>query len=204
MKKRVILLTILWICIIGLVLTIGINCYMILSTKSKIIELDNIDNVDAILLLGCKVDGDTPSLMLSKRLEKTLDVYNKVKTKVVISGDSTRENYDEVGVMYNYLRDSIPNDDLILDKEGISTYDSLYRIKNTYGFNKIVIITQEYHMYRALYLADKLDIDSYGIVANDIPQKIVMLKNRIREIFARDKNFFKGIIKPSIGYVLIK
>ena len=204
MRKIIVLLTILWICILGLILTIGINSYMILSTKNKIIELDNINNVDAILLLGCKVEGDIPSLMLKKRLDKTIDVYSKVKTKVIISGDSTRNDYDEVGVMYNYLRDSIPEEDLILDKEGVNTYNSLYKAKNTYGFNKIVIITQEYHMYRALYLANKLDIDSYGIIASDIPQKLIMLKNRIREIFARDKNFFKGIIKPSIGYVLIK
>ncbi len=196
-----IFLTILWIFISVIAITLVINVYMILSTKERIVELDNLADVDAILVLGCKVEGDTPSLMLSKRLEKTIDVYEKINKPVIISGDSTRDNYDEVGVMNKYLSSQINNKELILDKEGINTYDSLYRVKNVYGINKIVIITQEFHMYRALYLADKLGLDAYGVVANDIPQKFIMIKNQIREILARDKNFFKGIIKPKLSYI---
>lgn len=196
-----IFLTILWIFISVIAITLVINVYMILSTKERIVELDNLADVDAILVLGCKVEGDTPSLMLSKRLEKTIDVYEKINKPVIISGDSTRDNYDEVGVMNKYLSSQINNEELILDKEGINTYDSLYRVKNVYRINKIVIITQEFHMYRALYLADKLGLDAYGVVANDIPQKFIMIKNQIREILARDKNFFKGIIKPKLSYI---
>lgn len=200
-NKRKILLTILWIIISIIVFTIIINLHMILSTKNKIIELKDLDSdYDAILVLGCKVEDDIPSLMLKRRLDKTIDVYNKVDTKVIISGN-TRDDYDEVGVMNNYLKTEIPSEYLVLDSKGISTYDSLFQVKNYHKLNKIVIVTQKYHMYRALYLANKLDIDAVGIVADDIPQKLIMLKNEIREIFARDKNFIKGIIKPNIGYV---
>lgn len=201
MNKKKVFLIIFWVFICLTSLTIIINTYMILSTKEKIISLDDLENVDAILVLGCKVENNTPSLMLSKRLEKTIDVYEKIQKPIIISGDSTRDNYDEVGVMKEYLSSQINNEKLILDIKGISTYDSVYRAKNVYGFNKIVIVTQKFHMYRALYLADKLGIEAYGIVANDIPQKFIMIKNQIREFFARDKNFFKGIIKPEVSYV---
>ena len=200
-NKRKIILTIMWITISIIVFTLIINIYMILSTKNQIIELKDLnDDYDAILVLGCKVEDDIPSLMLQKRLSRTIDVYNKVNTKIIISGN-TRDDYDEVGVMRTYLETEIPSDNLILDKKGISTYDSIYQVKNYHKLNKIVIVTQRYHMYRALYLANKLGIDAKGVVADDIPQKIIMLKNKIREIFARDKNFIKGIIKPNIGYV---
>ena len=201
MIKKRILLTILWIFIIVIVSTIIINTYMILSVRNKIVDMKDLDDsIDYILVLGCRVENDIPSLMLSKRLEKTIDVYNKLYTKVIVSGDSTRSDYDEVGVMSNYLLTSIDKDNLILDKDGITTYDSIYRAKYVYNAKKIVIITQKYHIYRALYLANKLDLDAVGIVADDIPQKFVMAKNHLREILARNKNFFKGIIKPKIEY----
>ena len=91
--------------------------------------------------------------------------------------------------------------DIFLDHAGVNTYDSLYRAKYIFEAKKIVIVTQKYHMYRALYLANKLDLDAVGIVADDIPQKMIMLKNEIREILSRDKNFFKGIIKPKSKYL---
>lgn len=205
MNKKRVLLTIVLVGILVILFTLIVNIYMICSTKGRIIDIDRLNkDYDAILVLGCKVEDDSPSLMLTRRLERAIDVYNVVKSKVILSGDSTRDDYDEVGVMNDYLSESISNNDLILDKEGVSTYDSLYRAKNVYKVKKLLIITQEYHMYRALYLANKLNIDAYGVVASDIPQKFIMLKNKVREIFARDKNFFKGIIKPNINYALVK
>lgn len=205
MNKKRVLLTIVLVGILVILFTLIVNIYMICSTKGRIIDIDRLNkDYDTILVLGCKVEDDSPSLMLTRRLERAIDVYNVVKSKVILSGDSTRDDYDEVGVMNDYLSESISNNDLILDKEGVSTYDSLYRAKNVYKVKKLLIITQEYHMYRALYLANKLNIDAYGVVASDIPQKFIMLKNKVREIFARDKNFFKGIIKPNINYALVK
>ena len=202
--KRIGLIGLL-LCAIAILSTIIINVYIVLSTRDKIIDIIDLDkDIDAVLVLGCKVNGDSPSLMLTKRLEKTIDVYDKFKTKIILSGDSISDDYDEVGVMEDFLSGSINKEDMILDKEGVSTYNSLYRVKNVYNIKKLIIITQEYHIYRALYLADKLDIDAYGVIASDIPQRFVMLKNKIREVFARDKSFFKGMIKPSIGYAIIK
>ena len=204
-KKKLLLLFLLCIIIIGILGTVFINYYMINSTKKQIIsvnELKNINNIDAILVLGCKAYDDRPSLMLSKRLEKGIDVYNIVHTKLLLSGDHGKKDYDEVDIMADYMKSSgVDTKDLFLDHAGFNTYDSIYRARYIFGAKRLIVITQKYHMYRALYLANKLDIETIGIVADDIPQKAIMLKNEIREIFSRDKNFIKGIIKPKSKYL---
>ena len=203
-KKKIVLYILLFFCMV-IILTLFINIHIINSTKDQIINLNDIkkeDHIDAILVLGCKVNGNSPSLMLAKRLEKGLDVYNKLHSKILLSGDHGSNDYDEVDVMSDYyLNTTVNSEDLFLDHAGFSTYDSIYRAKYIFKIKKMVIITQEYHMYRALYLANKLDIDAIGIVANDIPQKTVMLKNEIREILSRNKSFVYGIIKPSSKYL---
>ena len=104
--------------------------------------------------------------------------------------------------MTKYLAShGVDEDDIIKDFAGISTYDSIYRAKEVFGLNKLIIVTQKYHLYRALYIANSFDIDSVGIAADDIPQKLIMLKNKVREIFSRDKNYFKVMIKPESKYL---
>ncbi len=185
-------------------ITICINIYMMYSTKDRIMVIDRINeinDVDAIIILGCKVEEYGPSLMLTRRLDKGIEVYDKLHTKIILTGDH-RDDYDEVDVMKEYVLSSDVNSkDILLDYEGFSTYDSIYRVKNVYKAKKVVIITQKYHMYRALYLAKSLDLEAYGVVADDIPQKAIMFKNELREILSRDKNFFKGIFKPKSDYL---
>lgn len=201
MKK--VLLTIMWIIIFIGVSSLAINLYICSSTKNQIISIDELNNdYDAILVLGCKVDGNRPSLMLSRRLEKAIDVYNSLNSKFLLSGDHGKKEYDELNVMNDYLKTySISSDDIFLDHAGFSTYDSIYRAKNIFGVKKIVIITQNYHLYRSLYLANKLGIEAYGVSADDIPYKSIMIKNEIREYLARTKDFFKGIVQPQSKYL---
>ena len=109
-------------------------------------------------------------------------------------------DYDEVTVMKNYLLEhGIPEEDIITDNYGISTYDSIYRVKNVYKSNKVVIVSQRYHLYRALFLSDNLDLESYGVEA-DLRYYYGQWYREIREILARNKDFIKGIIKPKAVY----
>lgn len=189
---------------IGILGTLFINLYIINSTKKQIMELENITDkkYDAILVLGCKVNGNSPSLMLGKRLDMAEEVYQQLNIKLLLSGDHGQNNYDEVNVMRDYLlNSSIREDDIFLDHAGFSTYDSIYRAKYIFGIQKMIIITQEYHMYRALYLANSLGIEAVGIKADDIFQKGIMLKNEVREIISRDKSFVYSIIKPQSKYL---
>ena len=131
---------------IGILGTLFINLYMINSTKNQIVELDSInEEYDAIIILGCKVNGDSPSLMLARRLDKGIDVYNKVHTKILLTGDHGKNNYDEVDVMKTYIESSIPASDIFLDHAGFNTYDRIYRAKYIFGAKRIIIITQKYH-----------------------------------------------------------
>ncbi len=204
MKKKI-LLTIISIFTFCFIFTFIVSVIMIKTTSSQIVSINNINSindVDAILILGCKVNGDSPSMMLQYRLDKGIEVYKLINKKILITGDHKKENYDEVNVMRNYLLNAgIDSKDIFQDHAGISTYDSIYRAKYIFDVKKVLIITQEYHMSRALYIANALDIDAYGVVANDVPYKGIMLKNKIREVLSRDKNFIKTILKPKSKYL---
>lgn len=205
-KKKKILIIILSIFLFISLLTLFINIYMVSSVKNNIISIDDandIKDIDVIMILGCKVEDNRPSLMLEKRLDKGIEIYNKIHSKILVTGSGEKEdgNLDEITIMSKYLIDhNVDPSDILLDYEGFTTYDSIYRAKHILNTQKMVIITQEYHIYRSLFLANKLGVKAFGIVADDVPQKWVMIKNNIREILSRDKNFFKGIIKPESKY----
>ena len=203
MKQKVFF--VLGIILLLVILVFTFNGIVVLSSKNRIINIDevnNIDNVDAILVLGCKVNPDgTPSMMLINRVEKGIELYEKTGIKILLSGDHDTKGYDEVNTMKDMVKDNIPKEDIFLDHAGLSTYDSIYRAKNIYGINKMIIVTQKYHLYRALYIASKLGIEAYGIEADNIPYPFINIKNEIREVLARDKDFFKLIFKPKSKYM---
>ena len=187
--------------IIGVLL---INIGVILTTKNKIITEDeaiNIKNVDCILILGAGIRGKSPSPMLEDRLLQGISLYNDTYNKIIVSGDHMNKDYDEVNVMKDYLiSKDIPSNDIFMDHAGFSTYDSIYRAKHIFDAKKIIIITQEYHLYRALYIAENLNIEAYGIASN--PREYYGQTTRdIREILARTKDYFKVLFKLKSTYL---
>lgn len=182
-----------------------INGYVKLSVKSQIItveEYKELEDVDCIIVLGAGIRRNRPSPLLKDRLDTGIELYKeKNAPKIVMSGDHTKIDYNEVKVMKNYaIENGIDSKDIYMDHAGISTYDSIYRIKNIFKAKKIVIVTQEYHLYRALYIANKLGIEAYGVKANS-PSYSGDLKREIREILARNKDFIKTIIRPQSKYL---
>lgn len=186
--------------IVGVVLLASINYYVCLKSKNQIIyenDITILENVDAILVLGAGIQNNEPSLMLKDRLNKAIQLYqDNVASKIIMSGDHSRENYDEVNVMKDYaINKNVLSEDIFMDHAGFSTYESIYRAKEIFHAEKIVIVTQKYHLYRALYIANQLGIEAYGIAAEDISYSGEMLREA-REIFARNKDFIKCIFKP--------
>lgn len=195
-KYIIIILTILLIPII-------INFYVILSTKSQIVDNKDITtNIDYIVVLGAGIRNNRPSPMLEDRLKTSIKLYNNgISDKIILTGDHQSDDYDEVTVMLNYLlENNIPKEDIILDNYGISTYDSIYRLKYIYKASNIVIVTQKYHLYRALYIANKLDIEAIGVTSN-LRSYYGQSIREVREILARDKDFIKTIYKPESKYI---
>lgn len=180
------------------------NLYVILTTKSKIKNIKEIEDndIDCIVVLGAGIRGNNPSPMLEDRLLTGATLYKKkISNKIIVSGDHSEEYYDEVNVMKNYLIDQdIPSKDIFMDHAGFSTYDSIYRAKEIFKAKRIIIVTQKYHLYRALYIAKELDLEAYGVVANRRTYNN-QFKRDIREIAARIKDLIKCIFKPTSTYL---
>ena len=199
MKKRICYLLVL--CLIIIFILLGINFYVKQSAKDRIIkDYTTLKDVDYILVLGAGIKNDKSSPILKDRLDKTIELYNNgVSDTLVLSGDGVKDSYDEVGVMSNYIMKNTNIENLYIDKSGISTYDSIYRLKTKLNPKKVVIVTQEYHLYRTLFIANKLGLDAYGVSAKNMNYK-GKLYRETREVLARDKDYFKTIIKPESKY----
>lgn len=198
--KRILLITAILV-LGGIFLIIGINLYVMAVTSGKILteeEVTRKDSIDCILVLGAGVKADgTPSLMLKDRLDKTVELYELgVSDKILVSGDHRSQYYDEVNTMKNYLVEhGIPSECIYMDHSGLSTYDSMYRAVNVFGVKSAVVVTQKYHMYRALYVADSMGIDAYGVCAKEVRYNGQTYRD-LREVAARVKDVGYCIIKP--------
>ena len=140
--------------------------------------------------------------MLEDRLNEGIKLYKEgISSKIIMSGDHGRKDYDEVNIMKKYaIEQGVPSEDIFMDHAGFSTYESIYRAREIFKVNKIIIVTQKYHLYRALYIANKLGIETYGVNAD--PRRYVGAAYReVREILARNKDFIKCIIKPKPTYL---
>ncbi len=208
-KKKVcktIFLVLLCFFFAGVAAVLGVNGY-VKGTASRYIlspeKAAELTDVDAILVLGCGVKADgTPSAMLSDRLTRGIALYDtKVSSKLLMSGDHGQKEYDEVGTMKQYAMDAgVPSENIFMDHAGFSTYESMYRAKEIFSADKIVIVTQEYHLYRAIYIANALGIEAYGVSADYRPYAGQTYRDA-REILARCKDFATTIFRPEPTYL---
>ena len=203
MKKMIEIFFIIFTTLVVIVFII--NYTVKISTKKQILietEASKLEDIDCILVLGAGIWGNQPSPMLEDRLLQAISLYkNNVSAKIIMSGDHGREEYDEVNIMKDFaIQKGVPSEDIFMDHAGFSSYESVYRAKEIFKADKIVIVTQEYHLYRALYIANKLGIESYGV--NSEPRKYAGQSYReLREILARNKDFVKCIFKPKPTYL---
>lgn len=202
---KILIIIILILCALIGIMMLSINFYVVNKTKSKIVtekQAKELENVDCILVLGAGIWGDKPSPMLEDRLLQGITLYNnQTSSKIIMSGDHGKEEYDEVNVMKDFaIENGVKSEDIFMDHAGFSTYDSVYRAKEIFKAQKIIIVTQKYHLHRALYVAEKLGIEAYG-VASDPREYRGQVVRELREVLARDKDFFKCIIKPEPTYL---
>lgn len=174
---------------------VGVNAYVMDKGDDTMLtskESEKLEDVDCIIVLGCYVNEDgTPGKILTDRLETAVELYkNGVAPKIIMSGDHSSDEYNEVASMKQYAVEAgVPSEDVFMDHAGFSTYETMYRAKEVFSAKKAVIVTQEYHLYRSVYIAEKLGMKAYG-VASDLKL------DQTREILARCKDFMTTIIKP--------
>ena len=199
----------LWTLILGFVaalLPFGINAWVVQSTRKQILsapEAAQLPDVDCILVLGCGVSASgQPSAMLADRLKRSVSLYNTgASPKLLMSGDHGRTDYDEVNVMKTYAVDAgIPSSNVFMDHAGFSTYESLYRTRDIFQAKKIIIVTQQYHLHRALYIANALGLEAYGVAA-DYRAYAGQARYDLREFLARNKDFFTSLFQPKPTYL---
>lgn len=140
--------------------------------------------------------------MLRDRLDTSLALFDAgVSDRLLMSGDHGRKDYDEVNVMKSYaVGAGVASECVFMDHAGFSTYESIYRAKEIFCADKIIIVTQSYHLYRALYIAEALGLDAYG-VSSDLNTYGGQLYRDLREILARVKDIAMCIIKPEPTYL---
>ena len=197
---------------------ICINFFVIKTTESQITasykgsaaSITNLDLVEmsriepeCIMVLGASVNPDgSPSPVLEDRLKTGISLYHRgVAPKILLTGDGGQREYNEVQVMENYMISAgIPEEDIILDHAGFSTYDSIYRASYVYGVESMIVVTQEYHLYRSLYGCKKMGVKALGVSAGQETYEGQELQE-IREVLARVKDFVKWQIKPEATFL---
>ena len=187
----------------GIGAVFGVNTYVQASVQDRILteeQAAELEEIDCVLVLGCGLEADgSPSPMLHDRLQQGVALYQKeAAPKLLVSGDHGREEYDEVNAMKRFAEEQgVPSEDVFMDHAGFSTYESVYRARDIFQVRRMVIVTQEYHLSRALYIAKRLGIEAWGVPADPRTYSA----RDLREILARDKDFLPCILKPKPTYL---
>ena len=191
-------------CLAGVLAVLGTNLVVVFSTKGNIVTAEDAVGWDAdcILVLGAGVRPDgTPSDMLQERIDTGVALYEAgVSDRILMSGDHGQEDYDEVNTMKACaMAAGVPSQAIFMDHAGFSTYESMARAVQIFGAKRVVIVTQEYHLYRALYLARAYGLEAVG-VACDTQVYSGQAAREVREWAARTKDFALAVLLPAPTY----
>ncbi len=180
---------------------LGCNAAVVLSVSGNI-DINNIPSCDAVLVLGARVYGNTPSTLLKDRLDKGIELYFKgVADRIIMSGDHGTEDYDEVNAMKAYaVEKGVPEEHIFTDHAGFETYDSVYRAKEIFLCQRIAVVTNEFHISRSVFLAQSVGLECYGVTCDEKNYSPSFFTVYVREPAARVKAVFSAVFKPSPKY----
>ncbi len=202
-KKRAvrILAVLLGLALLAALAALGLNAWVKHCARGSFLTAEQAagdGGFDCVLVLGCQVrDDGSPSLMLRDRIDRGVELYRSgAAPKILMSGDHGTKGYDEVNTMKQLAIDAgVPSGDVFMDHAGFSTYDSVFRAKAVFQAKRVLIVSQAYHLYRALYIARALGLEACGVAAEG-DTYVGQSMRELREIAARDKDAIKCIFKP--------
>lgn len=174
-----------WLFVVFIIGFFSINIFIIGFGKKNTKTLDTIEPAPVAIVLGAAVLRDkTMSPVLADRAQAALQLYQSGKvSRILVSGASRTVENDEVSPVRRFLvSQGVSPEDIFLDHAGFSTYDSMYRAKYIFEISDAIIVTQRFHLARALFIAHQLGINSQGFNAD---RRIYLRKNYVREWFAR-------------------
>ena len=201
MIKRI-FLALIFLCLSVVLASLAINIGMVISTSKYVYsDINEIPSRTAILILGSQIRGRSLSPVLQDRVDAGIRLKESEKgEKLLLSGDHGQRYYDEVNAMRLYVLENapaIPAEDIFMDHAGFSTWDSMYRARDVFEVKDLIIVTQQFHISRAVCIARSLGLDAVGFGINQDRFKGRSLRNwRIREYLARIKAFHNIIAKP--------
>lgn len=205
MKK--LLYYILWFFWFILAFIVGVNFYVIsFSFDDYYTSLSDIkeNNLTWIVFWASIIDNKIPSNILKDRLNSAYEWYNNsIIDKIIVSWDSQNRNYNESDVMRQYLVDKgVSENDIVVDYYWLDTYDAIYRAKNVFWETELVLFTQDFHLKRAIYISNRLWIETYWFETSIQNYK---KDYSIREVLARVKAFLEiEIFKPKYWDWILK
>ncbi len=187
------------ILILAAVTVFSISGYVRVSQKDRVFDtasgLPEMDDIDCIIVLGAGLQRNgKPSHMLEDRIKVGVEAFNSMGADyILMSGDRSSDYYDEPAAMKKYAEEmGVDPSKILIDNQGFSTFESVTRLKDEFGFDNVVVITQKYHLYRALYIAEDCEIDAIGVSADLRPYRNQFIRD-IREVLARVKDFLMCI-----------
>lgn len=198
-RKQAIGLVLIILTLLGAIF-LSINFYVERIGAKYIYPANKVPKADAVLILGAYVFPDgTLSDMLKDRVTVGYKLYEQGRApKIIVSGDHGRKDYDEVNTMKNFIKSKgVPGQDVFMDHAGFSTYESMYRARDIFRVKKVIIVTQRYHLLRAIFIARGLGLEAYGVTSDLHNYGQVTAVYEAREMAARNKDFcLTKIIKP--------
>lgn len=207
MKKylKIIIQILIVFAAVALIASYMINAYVTDSTLARVYKSDELprNEYSCILILGCGVRKDgTPSDMLRDRLDTGIKLYKSgAAPKIIMSGDHGKDGYDEVNTMKEYAKNTgVSSEDIFMDHAGFSTYESIYRAKEIFNVESVIVVTQKFHTCRALFIADKLKVKAVAVSADKHDYRGIKYVE-LREYVARNKDFLLCIVKPEPKYL---
>jgi SanA protein len=187
---------------IGVITVLLLNGWVILSANSAIIpSVDELEGAEVVIILGAGVyqSGElTP--ILKDRVDTAIVIYrNGLVEKILVSGDNASKDYNEVVPVWEYLiAAGIPESDIFLDYAGFDTYDTMYRARDVFEVDSAIVVTQDFHLPRAVFLAQELNIEIQGL--SPVRDKSGTF-NSFREVLARVKAALDVIVKSDPTYL---
>lgn len=193
-----------WGGVLGIALVAIINYHVVKYADAYIVSVEDAPESEAALVLGALVyNNGRVSDILADRLDIGIELYKKDKvSKLLLSGDHGQKNYDEVNAMKAYATSNkVIIEDVFMDHAGFNTYESMYRARDVFDAKKIIIVTQKYHLSRAVYIARKLGLEAFG-VASDKHYYPKMSQYKMRESLARCKDYvLVNFLRPKPTYL---
>lgn len=166
------------------------NAYVLTSGEDSTSKIADVPETEVAIVLGAAVEADGKmSTMLADRVEQAAALWHAGKVrKILVSGDHQSWSYDEPDTMRKALvRDGVPPRDVFEDHAGFDTWATMVRARSIFGVRKAVVVTQGFHMPRALFLAEEAGIDATGLTSDLHPYGFQGAKSDVREVLSRVK-----------------